>query len=123
MEPIFASMALYDAREKKKISENFYFDMNTDQIRRMLEGYIPQADFSTQARSCIFEMSQPTSDMFLVVKLEKVLQGDISEAAEPYLKEGVSPFVESLPRSGLENRIGLGEKELTVTFIPSAAKY
>ena len=27
-EPIFASMALYDAKEKKKISENFYFDMN-----------------------------------------------------------------------------------------------
>ena len=27
-EPIFASMALYDAKEKKKISENFYFDLN-----------------------------------------------------------------------------------------------
>jgi len=26
---MFASMALYDAKEKKKISENFYFDMNT----------------------------------------------------------------------------------------------
>ena len=89
VEPIFASMALYDAREKKKISENFYFDLNTEQIRRMLEGYIPQADFSTQARSCIFEISHPTPDMFLVVKLEKVLQGDISEAAEPYLKETV----------------------------------
>lgn len=42
VEPIFASMALYDAKEKKKISENFYFDLNPEQIRRMLEGYIPQ---------------------------------------------------------------------------------
>ena len=83
-------MALYDAKERKKVSENFYFDLNPEQIRRMLEGYIPQADYSTQARGCIFEITHPTPDLFLVVKLEKVLQGDISDAAEPYLKETVS---------------------------------
>ena len=38
----------------------------------------------------IFQVTNPSSDLFLVVKLEKVLQGDISEAAEPYLKDGVS---------------------------------
>ncbi len=38
VEPIFASMALFDAREKKKVSENFYFDLNPEPIRRMLEG-------------------------------------------------------------------------------------
>jgi hypothetical protein len=89
VEPIFASMALYDARERKKVSEYFHFDLNSEQIRRMLEGYVPQADYSTQAKSCIFNISQPTQDLFIVVKLEKVLQGDISEAAEPYLKEAV----------------------------------
>lgn len=89
VEPIFASMALYDAKERKKVSENFYFDMNQDQIRRMLEGYIPKADYSTQGRDCIFDISHPTPDLFLVVKLEKVLQGDIGDAADPYLKEGV----------------------------------
>ena len=87
VEPIFASMALYDAKEKKKVSENFYFDLNSDPIRRMLEGYVPQADYSTQARSCVFEISHPSPDLFLVVKLEKVLQGDIADAAEPYLKD------------------------------------
>ena len=30
LEPVFASMALYDAKEKRKVSENFYFDMNKD---------------------------------------------------------------------------------------------
>ena len=44
-------------------------------------------DFTTTARSCVFDISTPSSDLFLVVKLEKVLQGDINEAAEPYLKE------------------------------------
>ena len=37
IEPIFASMAVYDAKERKKISENFYFDMNPEPIRKMLE--------------------------------------------------------------------------------------
>lgn len=29
IEPIFANVAIYDAKEKKKVTENFYFDMNT----------------------------------------------------------------------------------------------
>lgn len=28
IEPIFASMAIYDARERRKVTESFYFDMN-----------------------------------------------------------------------------------------------
>uniref|UniRef100_T1J9Y0 Uncharacterized protein n=1 Tax=Strigamia maritima TaxID=126957 RepID=T1J9Y0_STRMM len=87
IEPIFATMALYDAKEKKKISENFYFDMNPEPLKRMLTGHIPYSDISTLARSCIFDISSPTSDIFLVVKLEKVLQGDINECVEPYMKD------------------------------------
>ena len=34
-------MALYDAKEKKKISENFYFDLNPDSIKHMLATHIP----------------------------------------------------------------------------------
>lgn len=28
IEPIFASIAIYDAKERKKVTENFYFDLN-----------------------------------------------------------------------------------------------
>ena len=41
IEPIYASMALYYAKEKKKISENFYFDLNPDSIKHMLATHIP----------------------------------------------------------------------------------
>ncbi|KAG7203876.1 hypothetical protein KM043_017930 [Ampulex compressa] len=87
VEPIFASLALYDAKEKKKISENFYVDMNSECLKRMLTSHVAYSDASTLARSCVLSVSRPNADLFLVVRLEKVLQGDISECAEPYLRE------------------------------------
>ncbi|XP_055884538.1 dedicator of cytokinesis protein 7-like isoform X6 [Biomphalaria glabrata] len=91
VEPIFVSMALYDSRERKKISETFHFDLNSEQTLRLISGHITHADVSSVSRSCIFSITYPSPDVFLVVKLEKVLQqGDISECAEPYMKEDKS---------------------------------
>merc|ERR1719300_153733 len=90
VEPVFASMALYDAKERRKVSENFYFDMNSETVKRMLStsGHLKPADITSLARTCVFDVSSAaTGDLFLVVKLEKVLQGDMSEAIEPYIKE------------------------------------
>ena len=66
-------MALYDAKEKKKISENFYFDVTPEQIKKMLGGHIPYQDVSTLSRSCVFSMSSLSTDVFLVVKVGKML--------------------------------------------------
>uniref|UniRef100_A0A8D0DAI5 Dedicator of cytokinesis 7 n=1 Tax=Sander lucioperca TaxID=283035 RepID=A0A8D0DAI5_SANLU len=86
IEPIFASLALYDVKEKKKISENFFFDLNSEQTKGMLRPHIQTAAISTLARSAIFSITYPSQDVFLVIKLEKVLQqGDIGECAEPYM--------------------------------------
>ncbi|GIY48085.1 dedicator of cytokinesis protein 7 [Caerostris extrusa] len=87
IEPIFGIMALYDAKEKRKVSENFYFDMNSEPLKRMLSSHICYQDVSTLSRSCIFQITNPSPDLFLVIKLEKVLQGDINECIEPYVKD------------------------------------
>ena len=52
IEPIFASMALYDAKEKKKVSENFYFDMNSESLKSMLASHTEHkhVEYTTQAR-------------------------------------------------------------------------
>ena len=87
VEPFFASMALYDAKERKKLSENFYFDMNSEQMKRLLSPHIPYQDVSTLSRACIFNMTHPTSDMYLVIRLEKVLHGDAADSIDPYMNK------------------------------------
>ncbi|XP_058233853.1 dedicator of cytokinesis protein 7-like isoform X13 [Hemibagrus wyckioides] len=86
IEPIFGTLALYDVKEKKKISENFHFDLNSDQMKNMLRPHNPHIAISTLTRSAIFSITDPSPDIFLVIKLEKVLQqGDIGECCEPYM--------------------------------------
>uniref|UniRef100_A0A8C2KFD3 Dedicator of cytokinesis 8 n=1 Tax=Cyprinus carpio TaxID=7962 RepID=A0A8C2KFD3_CYPCA len=86
IEPFFATMALYDLKEKKKISENFHLDMNSDQMKGFLRAHTPNTDASTLARSAVFSISYPSPDIYLVVKIEKVLQqGEIGDCAEPYM--------------------------------------
>lgn len=53
----------------------------------MLDDHIPLNDTSTLARGCIFDITNPSPDLFLVIRLEKVLQGDLNECIEPYLKD------------------------------------
>uniref|UniRef100_A0AAR2JLK4 Dedicator of cytokinesis 6 n=1 Tax=Pygocentrus nattereri TaxID=42514 RepID=A0AAR2JLK4_PYGNA len=86
IEPIFGTLALYDVKEKKKISENFHFDLNSEQMKSLLRSHTPVMAISTLARSAIFSITYPSPDIFLVIKLEKVLQqGDIGECCEPYM--------------------------------------
>uniref|UniRef100_A0A8C9J3E1 Dedicator of cytokinesis 8 n=1 Tax=Piliocolobus tephrosceles TaxID=591936 RepID=A0A8C9J3E1_9PRIM len=86
IEPLFASIALYDVKERKKISENFHCDLNSDQFKGFLRAHTPTVAASSQARSAVFSVTYPSSDIYLVVKIEKVLQqGEIGDCAEPYL--------------------------------------
>ncbi|XP_062854998.1 dedicator of cytokinesis protein 8 [Trichomycterus rosablanca] len=94
IEPMFATMALYDLKEKKKISENFHFDLNTEQTKSFLRSHTPHIDCSTLARAAIFSITYPSPDIYLVIKIEKVLQqGEIGDCAEPYMamKENDTP--------------------------------
>lgn len=95
VEPLFASMALYDCKERKKVSETFHFDLNPESLKRMLGSHVPYSDTSTLARGCVFNISHPSPDLFIVIRIEKVLQGDINECIEPYLKDDkVTIYVE-----------------------------
>jgi len=69
IEPIFASMALYNVKERKKVSENFYFDMVSEPVKKMLEMHVAFQDVSSLSRSCIFQLTHPSPDVFIVIRV------------------------------------------------------
>lgn len=52
-----------------QISENFHCDLNSDQFRGFLRAYTPSVAPSSQARSAVFSVTYPSSDIYLVVKV------------------------------------------------------
>lgn len=125
-EPYFTTLALYDAKNGRKLSENFYFDLNTDYVKDMLispnasttNGQITEingingkddkselfpfqavpkefdalpSDWMFRPKQAILNVSTPHPDIFLVVKIEKILQGGINNTTEAYLKAAKDP--------------------------------
>lgn len=61
-------MALYNIRERRKVSENFYFDLSPPELSKMLEPHVPYPDASSLARECVFDVTHPSPDLFIVIK-------------------------------------------------------
>ncbi|XP_041349256.1 LOW QUALITY PROTEIN: dedicator of cytokinesis protein 9-like [Gigantopelta aegis] len=107
-EPFFISFALYDAKEGRKISEDFHIDPNEPEISAMIPHDILQASdhlhtvegrsnspdlyglsedwLKSVKRHGVFSVIQRHSEIYLVAKIEKVLQGSVSQCVEPYIR-------------------------------------
>uniref|UniRef100_A0A8C5BN88 Dedicator of cytokinesis 11 n=1 Tax=Gadus morhua TaxID=8049 RepID=A0A8C5BN88_GADMO len=100
VEPFFVSLALFDVSKSCKISSDFHVDLNPPCVRDLpalvngeggRAGGLPALQrvseallrFPTQG---IFSVTNPHADIFLVARVEKVLQNGITHCAEPYLK-------------------------------------
>ena len=81
IEPFFGSLSLYDIKKKQKISENFHFDVNSEQTIEMLGPYKGKRELSTIARKALFSLSYCSPDIFLVVQINKTLKGNVIPAS------------------------------------------
>ncbi|KAK9408182.1 dedicator of cytokinesis protein 8 [Crotalus adamanteus] len=125
IEPLFVTVALYDIKERKKISESFHCDLNSEQFKGFLRSHTPCIDSSTQARAAVFSVTYPSSEIYLVLKIEKVLQqGEIGDCAEPYmfLKESESgktkEKIEKLKQQAENFCQRLGKYRMPFAWIP-----
>ncbi|XP_073701495.1 dedicator of cytokinesis protein 9 isoform X2 [Garra rufa] len=110
VEPFFVSLSLFDIQSGRKISSDFHVDMNHPSVKALLpplgvqnstalpdspQGAQPTANSLTESaiqfpRQGVFSVTCPHPDIFLVARIEKVLQGGIAHCAEPYMKNSDS---------------------------------
>ncbi|GFQ85822.1 dedicator of cytokinesis protein 9 [Trichonephila clavata] len=117
VEPYITTLAIYDAKRNRKVSEDFKFDVNHPYIRNMLpmksrKSSVPLNQTNTHSncngengqsfqnphlndigeewlafpKQAIFNVQHPESELYFVLRIEKVLQGGISQAADPYVR-------------------------------------
>uniref|UniRef100_A0A3Q1I7Y3 Dedicator of cytokinesis 9b n=1 Tax=Anabas testudineus TaxID=64144 RepID=A0A3Q1I7Y3_ANATE len=91
VEPFYVVLSLFDVQNSRKISADFHMDLNHPLVRQMTSG---SAGFPEDAlqypRQGVFSVTCPHPEIFLVARIEKVLQGGITHCTEPYMKSSDS---------------------------------
>eukprot|EP01133_Synstelium_polycarpum_P007631 gene7631-8927_t len=80
------NLYLFDISKKVRMSDTFHFDFNTDKTERLLGANQKTKDDIHRAKKALFTVSKSSTDIYLVLKVEKVLMGDIDDQSEPYIK-------------------------------------
>ncbi|XP_028129258.2 dedicator of cytokinesis protein 9 [Diabrotica virgifera virgifera] len=107
VEPYHTTLCLFDAKNNRKLTENFHFDVNSSNIRNTFNNGINSETNSVKLglppdlnsewlfypRQALLSITNPHPDIFLVVRIEKVLQGGIGPTSEPYVKANKDPKV------------------------------
>ncbi|XP_073214625.1 dedicator of cytokinesis protein 11 isoform X2 [Lepidochelys kempii] len=107
VEPFFISLALFDVKNNCKISADFHVDLNPPSVREMLLDSSTQATADSHPKGTstnehlihgipeshlryikqgVFSVANPHAEIFLVARVEKVLQGSITHCVDPYIK-------------------------------------
>lgn len=68
---MFANASLYDIRLRKKISENFYFEFNSDQVLSLIKNCLSFSESNcSKYRNALFSLEgQDLSAIYLVFKV------------------------------------------------------
>ncbi|KAK1789774.1 hypothetical protein P4O66_014925 [Electrophorus voltai] len=107
VEPFFITLSLFDTQSCRKVSADFHVDLNHPSVRAMVQvsgektingaldtgQHVPRSlpDSALQyPQQGVFSVTCPHPDIFLVARIEKILQGGITHCAEPYMKNSDS---------------------------------
>ncbi|XP_012262836.2 dedicator of cytokinesis protein 9 isoform X6 [Athalia rosae] len=111
VEPYQTTLCLFDVRNGRKLTENFHFDINHEVVRDIAKELSPVSIMSENEedialpddlkslpkewlmypKQAIFSVSNPHPDIFLVVRIDKILQGGICQTSEPYIRATKDP--------------------------------
>uniref|UniRef100_A0A674DT80 Dedicator of cytokinesis 9 n=1 Tax=Salmo trutta TaxID=8032 RepID=A0A674DT80_SALTR len=102
VEPFYVTLSLFDIQNSRKISSDFHVDLNHPSVRQLVAN--PSSQYMNGGgdallgamlypRQGVFSVTSPHPDIFLLARIEKVLQGGITHCAEPYMKSSDSTKV------------------------------
>ncbi|KAJ4924172.1 hypothetical protein JOQ06_000412 [Pogonophryne albipinna] len=110
VEPFYVVLSLFDVQNSRKISADFHVDLNHPLVRQMTSGSTSKQDVHINGssdgplrhasglpvgslqypRQGVFSVTCPHPEIFLVARIEKILQGGITHCTEPYMKSSDS---------------------------------
>uniref|UniRef100_A0A674DRY7 Dedicator of cytokinesis 9 n=1 Tax=Salmo trutta TaxID=8032 RepID=A0A674DRY7_SALTR len=113
VEPFYVTLSLFDIQNSRKISSDFHVDLNHPSVRQLVANPSSQymngggdallgvqrgvhglpEEAMLYPRQGVFSVTSPHPDIFLLARIEKVLQGGITHCAEPYMKSSDSTKV------------------------------
>uniref|UniRef100_A0A8C7RD47 Dedicator of cytokinesis protein 9-like n=1 Tax=Oncorhynchus mykiss TaxID=8022 RepID=A0A8C7RD47_ONCMY len=113
VEPFYVTLSLFDIQNSRKISSDFHVDLNHPSVRQLVANPSSQymngggdallglqrevhglpEEAMLYPRQGVFSVTCPHPDIFLLARIEKVLQGGITHCAEPYMKSSDSTKV------------------------------
>lgn len=92
IEPLFCSLELIDVEKKQKISEKFYFSLNMySVINDFFDDFNVKKlllKYSSENPRAIFSVSEKSPHIYLILKIEKILQGPLDSILKVYRSTG-----------------------------------
>ena len=113
VEPFYVVLSFFDVQNSRKISADFHVDLNHPLVRQMTAGSGNRQEVQINGgggdgvlsgrrlpeealqypKQGVFSVTCPHPEIFLVARIEKVLQGGITHCTEPYMKSSDSAKV------------------------------
>ncbi|VEL30130.1 unnamed protein product [Protopolystoma xenopodis] len=95
LEPLFGSAFLYDVHSRRRVSETFEFDVNTDNLLELFTGsgaasQTSYREFPTMARSCIFRVTPRRINTVPVAKAPLLTSGS-RQASDDFARNSLNP--------------------------------
>ncbi|KAJ3437872.1 dedicator of cytokinesis dock [Anaeramoeba flamelloides] len=92
-EPFFCNASIYDLSNGKRMSENYYFELNLQSINELLFEAREQIFGSntiapeTSINQAVFNLTEKSENLILIIRIEKIFQQNLNDAMDTYCKK------------------------------------
>jgi len=101
MEPLYLYWYLVDIKQKRRLSETFYCDINSKEMKKLIGEEVTEGPLPKKARCAAYEVDSSNSDIMVLFIVTKTLQSN--EIMEAYLKPSKQKISEDRFTKGVQS--------------------